>query len=225
MNYVQRLSKFTKSFNRVLSFSSTRPKPHACLATDQDQAFERPRRWSQYGGQFWFTVQWQKAGTEMTPIEVWTVNKTPGEHRPSRVVDCSRPKKADHHGPNTQTEKAARGRRFRRVEIGMCVTSSPEVRKWRHDACPDLPMAAVNASGMNAPANQLAAKYLMSTLLVDWESTLKCVAWIPERSQQTFTICGKPRYAVLVEEKQIQVCYVVVHIMTRYCNLLLWWIL
>lgn len=110
---MQRLSKFTKSFNRILSFNSTRPKPHACLATDQDQAFERPRRWSQYGGQFWFTVQWQKAGTEMTPIEVWTVNKTPGEHRPSRVVDCSRPKKADHHGPNTQTEKAARGRRFR----------------------------------------------------------------------------------------------------------------
>lgn len=117
------------------------------------------------------------------------------------------------------------------VALGMCVTSSPEVRKWRHDACPDLPMAAVNASGMNAPANQLAAKYLMSTLHVDWESTLKCIAWIPERSQQTFTICGKPRYAVLVGEKnsyyivgkkQIQVGYVV-HIMTRYCNLLPGW--
>lgn len=115
--------------------------------------------------------------------------------------------------------KLLAGVAFGRVEIGMCVTSSPEVRKWRHDACPDLPMAAVNASGMNAPANQLAAKYLMSTLHVDWESTLKCVAWIPERSQQTFTICGKPRYAVLVGKKQIQVGYVI-HNMTRYCNLL-----
>lgn len=64
-------------------------------------------------GPFRFTVERQKAGTEMTPIDVWTVNKTPGEHRPSRVVDCLRPMKADHHGPNTQTEKAARGRRFR----------------------------------------------------------------------------------------------------------------
>lgn len=99
-----------------------------------------------------------------------------------------------------KSRKLLAGVAFGRVEIGMCVTSSPEVRKWRHDACPDLPMAALNAAGMNAPANQLAAKYLMSTLHVDWESTLKCVAWIPERSQQTFTICEIPKYAVLEGE-------------------------